>query len=73
MHIELVCVICKKSLAINEIIPEDCVRLPNACVKIESPFCLECANKYMYTNGTMKEEPVHYAKVSAVNIESALG
>ena len=56
MKIELVCQLCKKSLAINEITPEDCVRLPNACVQIESPFCVECANKYMYSNGTMKFE-----------------
>ena len=76
MKIELICAICKSKLTISEIPPEDCVRLPNACVQIESPLCKDCANKYMYSNGTMKEEvvkPVHYAKVSAVNIESALG
>lgn len=47
MKIELVCVICKKSLAISEIKPEDCVRIPNACVQIEAPFCKDCANKYV--------------------------
>ena len=56
MKVELVCAICKKSIAISEIKPEDCVRLPNACVQIESPFCVDCANKYMYSNGTMKFE-----------------
>lgn len=56
MKIELVCVICKKSLAINEIAPEDCVKIPNACVQIESPLCVDCANVYMYTNGTMRFE-----------------
>ena len=73
MKIEQICQICKRSLDIQEIPPEDCIKLPNACVQIESPFCKECANKYMYSNGTMKEEKPHYAKVSAVNIESALG
>jgi len=63
MKVELVCAICKKSLAISEINPEDCVRLPNACVQIESAFCKDCANKYLYSNGTMRfEQP-----------ESALG
>jgi hypothetical protein len=70
MKIELICVICKKSLAISEIKPEDCVRIPNACVQIEAPFCKYCANKYMYSNGTMKEE---FANVSASNHESQLG
>ena len=63
MKIELVCQLCKKSLAISEIKPQDCVQLPNACVQIESPFCKECANKYMYSNGTMTFE----------NRESVLG
>ena len=56
MKIELVCQLCKRSLAINEITPQDCIVLPNACVQIESPFCKECANEYMYTNGTMRFE-----------------
>jgi hypothetical protein len=56
MKIELVCQLCKKRLAMSEITPEDCVRIPNACVQIESPFCKECANKYMYSGGTMKLE-----------------
>jgi len=56
MKIELVCQLCKSSLSISEIPPEDCVKIPNACVQIESPFCKECANKYMYSNGTMKLE-----------------
>jgi hypothetical protein len=56
MKIELVCQLCKKSLANSEISPEDCVKMPNACVQIESPFCKDCANKYMYSNGTMRFE-----------------
>jgi transposase-like protein len=70
MKIELVCPICKASLAISEISPEDCVRIPNACVQIESPLCKDCANRYMYTNGTMKEE---LASVSFSNHENQLG
>ena len=56
MKIELVCGICKKRLVIQVILPSDCVRIPNACVQVESPFCKDCANKYMYSNGTMKFE-----------------
>ena len=56
MKIELACQLCKTSLGISEISPEDCEKIPNACVQIESPFCKECANKYMYSNGTMKLE-----------------
>jgi hypothetical protein len=56
MKIELVCQICKKSLATKEIPPIDCMLFPNACIQIDSPFCKECANKYMYSGGTMKLE-----------------
>ncbi len=68
MKIELICEICKKSLANNEIKSENGVLLSNACVQIESPFCVDCANKYMYSNGTMKLEGMTYS-----NPESALG
>jgi hypothetical protein len=83
MKIELICVICKASLAISEIKSENCVLLSNACVQIESPFCKDCANVYMYSNGTMKEEideignmaidPVSLQLVSFSNHESQLG
>ena len=56
MHIELECVRCKKSLAIAKIPPEDCVRIPHACVKIDTPLCEDCANVYMYSGGTMNLE-----------------
>lgn len=45
MHIELECVHCKRSLCITEIPLEDCVRMPNACVKIDTPLCKDCASK----------------------------
>ena len=56
MHIELECVRCKKSLAIAEIPSEDCLRIPHACVKIDTPLCEDCANVYMYSGGTMNLE-----------------
>ena len=56
MHIELICVKCKRSLGISEIDQFDCLRTPNACVQIESPFCIDCANLYMYSGGTMNLE-----------------
>ena len=59
MHIELECVICKRSLGITEIPPEDCLKIPNACVKIDTPLCKDCANVYMYSGGTMKLEEKH--------------
>jgi hypothetical protein len=70
MKIELICVICKGTLDNFEITQDTWDKFKCGCMQVESPFCKKCANKYMYTNGTMKEE---LATVSMSNHESQLG
>ena len=56
MKVELVCDLCKKPLDLFEITQETWDKFKNGCMRAESPFCKECANAYMYSNGTMKFE-----------------
>ena len=56
MKVELVCDLCKKPLDLFEITQETWDKFKNGCMRVESPFCKECANVYMYSNGTMKFE-----------------
>ena len=49
---------------------EEILKYGNDLKILKIPFCKDCANRYMYSNGTMKEE---LARVSASNHESALG
>ena len=56
MKVELVCDICKKPLDLFEITQDTWDKFKCGCMRVESPFCKDCANKYMYSNGTMNLE-----------------
>ena len=44
---------------------EEILKYGNGLKMLKVPLCKDCANRYMYTNGTMKDE--------IVDIEKALG
>lgn len=65
MKIELVCGICgvvleelnhSESLALAEKIMADMDKKEHKIHQMKVPFCKQCANKYLYSNGTMKLE-----------------
>ena len=56
MHIEIICKECGKSLGITELNEQDYTKYKGGCCQIEAPFCIDCANLYMYSGGTMNLE-----------------
>jgi len=61
MKIKFTCGICGGILeeynhSESLVLAEKIIKYSEKTMQIKIPFCKECANKYMYSNGTMKLE-----------------